>query len=189
MRLYTINFYKLFRDVFSESTFWWNKKDTKIDHKKGSWILSCFYVDLPASFFSGVGAWLVTVLGQFPIIYFRGLGLGLAGVEINAHPLARGEWKSRGMSRIFAEVVRQASGNFNVFCQVYMPTNGLNYWNLTRIPSTIINTRKLFIILELARIKRSGGSSVAACQTGTSMYNNLRPPLDTMHWSTMDGNG
>ena len=88
-----------------------------------------------------------------------------SGVEINAHPLARGEWKSRGISRIFAEVVRQASGNFNVFCQLYMPTNGLNYWNLTRIPSTIINTRrnnlvdgKLIMILELARIKRSGAA-------------------------------
>ena len=45
------------------------------------------------------------------------------GVEINAHPLA----KSRGMSRIFEEVVRQASGNFNVFCQLYMPTNGLDF--------------------------------------------------------------
>ena len=32
-----------------------------------------------------------------------------AGVEINARPLARGEWKPRGMSRIFAEVVRRAS--------------------------------------------------------------------------------
>ena len=31
------------------------------------------------------------------------------GVEINARPLARGEWKPRGMSRIFAEVVRRAS--------------------------------------------------------------------------------
>ena len=31
-----------------------------------------------------------------------------SGVEINARPLARGEWKPRGMSRIFAEVVRRA---------------------------------------------------------------------------------
>ena len=28
-------------------------------------------------FFSGVYSWLVKVLGQFSIIYFRGLGLGL----------------------------------------------------------------------------------------------------------------
>ena len=32
-----------------------------------------------------------------------------AGVEMNDRPLARGEWKPRGMSRIFAEVVRRAS--------------------------------------------------------------------------------
>ena len=36
-------------------------------------------------------------------------GTRKAGVEINARPLARGEWKPRGMSRIFAEVVRRAS--------------------------------------------------------------------------------
>ena len=29
----------------------------------------------PASFFFGVYSWLVKVLGQFSIIYFRGLGL------------------------------------------------------------------------------------------------------------------
>ena len=61
------------------------------------------------------------------VVYSIANGQEHSGVKINAHPLARGEWKSRGMSRIFAEVVRQASGNFNVFCQLYMPTNGLNY--------------------------------------------------------------
>ena len=34
-----------------------------------------------ASFFSGVYSWLVKVLGQFSIIYFRGLGLR-AGVRV-----------------------------------------------------------------------------------------------------------
>ena len=54
-----------------------------------------------------------------------------AGVEINARPLARGEWKSRGMSRIFAQVVRRASGYLNLFCQLYVPMNDSNYWNLS----------------------------------------------------------
>ena len=45
----------------------------------------------------------------------------------NARPLARGEWKSRGMSRIFAQVVRRASGYLNLFCQLYVPTNESNY--------------------------------------------------------------
>ena len=49
------------------------------------------------------------------------------GVEINARPLARGEWKSRGMSRICAQVVRRASGYLNLFCQLYVPTNESNY--------------------------------------------------------------
>ena len=40
------------------------------------------------------------------------------GFEINTRPLARGDWKSRGMSRIFAQVVRLASGYFNLFCQL-----------------------------------------------------------------------
>ena len=39
----------------------------------------------------------------------------LSGVEINARPLARGEWKPRGMSRICAEVVRRASFFFFFF--------------------------------------------------------------------------
>ena len=34
-----------------------------------------------ASFFSGVYSWLVKVLGQFSIIYFRGLGLRI-GVRV-----------------------------------------------------------------------------------------------------------
>ena len=56
-----------------------------------------------------------------------------SGVEINARPLARGEWKSRGMSRIFAQVVRRASGYLNLFCQLYVPTNESNYWNISRM--------------------------------------------------------
>ena len=47
--------------------------------------------------------------------------------------LARGEWKSRGMSRIFAQVVRRASGYLNLFCQLYVPTNESNYWNISRM--------------------------------------------------------
>ena len=35
--------------------------------------------------------------------------------------------KSRGMSRIFAQVVRRASGYLNLFCQLYVPTNESNY--------------------------------------------------------------
>ena len=37
--------------------------------------------DPDASFFSGVYSWLVKVLGQFSIIYFRGLGLRI-GVRV-----------------------------------------------------------------------------------------------------------
>ena len=37
--------------------------------------------DPPASFFFGVYSWLVNVLGQFSIIYFRGLGLRI-GVRV-----------------------------------------------------------------------------------------------------------
>ena len=51
----------------------------------------------------------------------------ISGVEINARPLARGEWKSQGMSRIFAQVVCRASGYLNLFCQLYVPTNESNY--------------------------------------------------------------
>ena len=49
------------------------------------------------------------------------------GFEINARPLARGDWKPRGMSRIFAQVVRRASGYFNLFCQLGMTMNETNY--------------------------------------------------------------
>ena len=51
----------------------------------------------------------------------------LSGFEINARPLARGDWKPRGMSRIFAQVVRRASGYFNLFCQLYVTLNETNY--------------------------------------------------------------
>ena len=50
-----------------------------------------------------------------------------AGFEINARPLARGDWKPRGMSRIFAQVVRRASEYFNLFCQLGMTMNETNY--------------------------------------------------------------
>ena len=51
------------------------------------------------------------------------------GFEINARPLARGDWKPRGMSRIFAQVVRRASGYFNLFSQLglYETLNETNY--------------------------------------------------------------
>ena len=51
----------------------------------------------------------------------------LTGVEVEINALARGEWKSRGMSRIFAHVVRRANGYLNLFCQLYVPTNESNY--------------------------------------------------------------
>ena len=41
--------------------------------------------------------------------------------------LARGDWKPRGMSRIFAQVVRRASGYFNLFCQLCVTMNETNY--------------------------------------------------------------
>ena len=37
--------------------------------------------DIGSVIFVGVGAWLVTVLGQFSIIYFKGLGLRI-GVRV-----------------------------------------------------------------------------------------------------------
>ena len=49
-----------------------------------------------------------------------------SGFEINARPLAGGDWK-RGMSRIFAQVVRRASGYFNLFCQLCVTMNETNY--------------------------------------------------------------
>ena len=71
---------------------------------------------------------MCTCLFVFPgISYLGGIGQWLSGVEINARPLARGEWKSRGMSRIFVQVVRRASGYLNLFCQLYVPTNESNY--------------------------------------------------------------
>ena len=51
------------------------------------------------------------------IVNISGIQYPLPGFEINARPLARGDWKPRGMSRIFAQVVRRASGYFNLFCQ------------------------------------------------------------------------
>ena len=88
-----------------------------------------------------------------------------SGFKINAHPLARGDRKPRGMSRIFAQVVRRASGYYKLFCQLYVPMNESNYWNLTRMPIKLITTRlnnpvdlitlcKLFIIIELASVKQ-----------------------------------
>ena len=59
-------------------------------------------------------------------IYFSILD-STSGFEINARPLARGDWKPRGMSRIFAQVVRRASGYFNLFCQLCVTTNETNY--------------------------------------------------------------
>ena len=45
-------------------------------------------LDPPASFFSGVYSWLVKVLGQFSIIYFRGLGLRI-GVRVGVRVWVR----------------------------------------------------------------------------------------------------
>ena len=64
---------------------------------------------------------------DFSCSVFRSPDELTAGVEINAHTLARGDCKPRGMSRIFAEVVRRASGYFNVFCQLYVPMTESNY--------------------------------------------------------------
>ena len=50
--------------------------------KEVNFLLSHTSVGRPtASFFSGVYSWLVKVLGQFSIIYFRGLGLRV-GVRV-----------------------------------------------------------------------------------------------------------
>ena len=67
--------------------------------------------------------------------------IATAGFEINARPLARGDWKPRGMSRIFAQVVRRASEYFNLFCQLGMTMNETNYWNLTTKSIKIITNR------------------------------------------------
>ena len=52
----------------------------------GQEIVVASYIDVAlgepeASFFFGVYSWLVNVLGQFSIIYFRGLGLRI-GVRV-----------------------------------------------------------------------------------------------------------
>ena len=47
----------------------------------------------------------------------------IPGGKINARPLAQVEWKSRGMSRILRRSSAGASGYFNLFCQLYVPTN------------------------------------------------------------------
>ncbi len=61
-------------------------------------------------------------------IFTRSLSqLPPAGFEINARPLARGDWKRWGMSRIFAQVVRRASGYFNLFFQLRVTMNETNY--------------------------------------------------------------
>ncbi len=70
--------------------------------------------------------WNTSGMWHIPLVTFQD-SAALSGVEINARPLARGEWKSRGMSRIFAQVVRRASGYLNLFCQLYVPTNESNY--------------------------------------------------------------
>ena len=109
-----------------------------------------------------------------------------AGFEINARPLARGEWKSRGMRRIFAQVVWRASGYFNLFCKLYVPTNESNYWNFTRMTVKIITNRrnnlvylitlcKLYIIIELSS---AHSSRVSLSDRTVSKYiNNLRSPI------------
>ena len=61
------------------------------------------------------------------LVYQEWIRFNKAGFEINARPLARGEWKPRGMSRIFAQVIRRASGYFNFFCQLGVTMNETNY--------------------------------------------------------------
>ena len=77
----------------------------------------------------------------------RGATVDLSGFEINACPLARGDWKPRGMSRIFAQVVRRASGYFNLFCQLCVTMNETNYWNLTRKSIKIITNCQNNLVL------------------------------------------
>ena len=52
----------------------------KVTYVRG-WTSPVCDVKLVASFFFGVYSWLVKVLGQFSIIYFRGLGLRI-GVRV-----------------------------------------------------------------------------------------------------------
>ena len=83
-------------------------------------------------------------------------GVTLSGFEINARPLARGDWKPRGMSRIFAQVVRRASGYFNLFCQLCVTMNETNYWNLTRKSIKIIaNCQNNLVLVTVARTAKS----------------------------------
>ena len=78
------------------------------------------------------------------------------GFEINARPLARGDWKPRGMSRIFAQVVRRASEYFNLFCQLCVTMNETNYWNLTRKSIKIItNCQNNLVLATVARTAKS----------------------------------
>ena len=79
-----------------------------------------------------------------------------SGFEINARPLARGDWKPWGMSRIFAQVIRRASGYFNLFCQLYVTLNETNYWNLTRKSIKIItNHQNNLVLASVARTAKS----------------------------------
>ena len=79
-----------------------------------------------------------------------------AGFEINARLLARRDWKPRGMSRIFAQVVRRASGYFNLFCQLGVTMNKTNYWNLTTKSIKIItNHQNNLVLASVARTAKS----------------------------------
>ena len=78
------------------------------------------------------------------------------GSKLTIAPLARGDWKPRGMSRIFAQVVRRASGYFNWFCQLCVTMNETNYWNLTRTSIKIITNRQNNLVLaSVARTVKS----------------------------------
>ena len=71
------------------------------------------------------------------------------------------------MSRIFAQVVRRASGYFNLFCQLCVTINETNYWNLTRKSITIITNRQNNLVL--ANVARTAKSC------STVQYNYIRP--------------
>ena len=78
------------------------------------------------------------------------------GFKINARPLARGDWKPRGMSRIFAQVVRRAGGYLNLFCELCVTMNETNYWNLTRKSIKIItNCQNNLVLATVARTAKS----------------------------------
>ena len=120
-----------------------------VSPKKCSWILPLIFCIRLGYRALVDGERAIALAPQWATGYYRkgsalaGLKVGIyahttTGFEINARPLARGDSKPRGMSRIFAQVVRRASGYFNLFCQLCVTMNETNYWNLTRKSIKII---------------------------------------------------